>query len=275
MNGTELITAERARQVSVEGWTPEHDREHSQGEMAMAAACYASPAPIRAEMTSDVACGCRSVEECTHNVFGKKEWRDPWPWDSGSDKRGSHDRVRQLAIAGALIAAEIDRLQGTVPAAPAPHPDTLEQSWRIECSLIERDIRVMANEMVMRNADHKFIGDSRSIANKLLEMRKVAPVEAKPHPDTERFCIQNSGYVGNSIRLWRVDGGGYTSNISEAWKVSKEKADQICRTRPKEDCAIPLSILESLSEKHVDVQKLTAAGFGIDAARKASEEKPA
>lgn len=176
---------------------------------------------------------------------------------------------QESAYLDELLDEALSRLR--LEAAPAPHPDTLEQSWRIECELIERDIRVMANEMVMRNADHKFIGDSRSIANKLLEMRKVAPVEAKPHPDTERFCIQNSGYVGNSIRLWRVDGGGYTSNISEAWKVSKEKADQICRTRPKEDCAIPLSILESLSEKHVDVQKLTAAGFGIDAARKASE----
>lgn len=34
------VIAERQRQQSVEGWTPEHDDEHGRGEMAMAAVCY-------------------------------------------------------------------------------------------------------------------------------------------------------------------------------------------------------------------------------------------
>ena len=34
------VLAERARQVSVEGWTPEHDDAHASGEMAGAASCY-------------------------------------------------------------------------------------------------------------------------------------------------------------------------------------------------------------------------------------------
>ena len=32
-----------------------------------------------------------------------------WPWPQFQDKRGKLDRVSQLTIAGALIAAEIDR----------------------------------------------------------------------------------------------------------------------------------------------------------------------
>ena len=112
-SGAELIAFERKRQVEAEGWTPEHDDEHCNGEMALAAACYATPIPIQAEMAVETPCGCRSVDECYHNWLGPsgREWKDPWPWDEKWDKRGKHERLRQLVIAGALIAAEIDRLQ--------------------------------------------------------------------------------------------------------------------------------------------------------------------
>lgn len=35
------VQAERRRQITAEGWTPEHDDEHADGQMARAAACYA------------------------------------------------------------------------------------------------------------------------------------------------------------------------------------------------------------------------------------------
>jgi hypothetical protein len=38
--GAELITAERQRQVDVEGWTPEHDAEHDRCELLHAAQNY-------------------------------------------------------------------------------------------------------------------------------------------------------------------------------------------------------------------------------------------
>lgn len=81
MTGVELIAAERERQVSQEGWTPEHDDEHKHGELRGAAACYALG---------------RMIPEI-------------WPWSSEWWKPGN--RIRELAKAGALIAAEIDRLQ--------------------------------------------------------------------------------------------------------------------------------------------------------------------
>ena len=108
MTGCQLIAEERLRQVTTEGWTLEHDDAHCCGSLAMAAACYAAPVPIRAEM--EVPCGCREAI-CPHSAFGKSEWRDPWPWGPEWDKRNKHDRIKALAIAGALIAAEIDRLQ--------------------------------------------------------------------------------------------------------------------------------------------------------------------
>ncbi len=91
--GIDLIAAERRRQIMEEGWTPEHDAEHVNGELALAAACY------------------------TSGDFGN------WPWDPQWLK--PKDRVRDLVRAGALIAAELDRLaknQGDQPAAP-------EHSW--------------------------------------------------------------------------------------------------------------------------------------------------
>lgn len=85
-SGAELIAIERARQAFIEGWTPEHDDEHEDGELARAAACYADPVPW-------------------HPVPPR------WPWERRWWKPSPEDRVRELMKAGALIAAEIDRLQ--------------------------------------------------------------------------------------------------------------------------------------------------------------------
>lgn len=106
MNGAELIAAERERQVSEEGWTTEHDDQHGDGSLAIAAACYAVPERIYVQR--DFAVG--------------PHFQDPWPWYDSEDarKRQSNypnaiategtERLRMLVKAGALIAAEIDRL---------------------------------------------------------------------------------------------------------------------------------------------------------------------
>ncbi|STB47768.1 Uncharacterised protein [Citrobacter koseri] len=49
------VIAERQRQRSVEGWTSEHDDEHSDGEMALAASSYALYAHKKAN------CTCNSI----------------------------------------------------------------------------------------------------------------------------------------------------------------------------------------------------------------------
>jgi len=95
--GVELIAAERVRQITEEGWTPGHDDQHDDNEMAWAALCYAAPGPVFA-MRGD-------------SSYEDPVYVDPWPWDPQWDKRGRSDRVRELVKAGALIAAEIDRLQ--------------------------------------------------------------------------------------------------------------------------------------------------------------------
>ncbi|HFH3001683.1 TPA: hypothetical protein ACGJRO_004083 [Pseudomonas aeruginosa] len=90
------VQAERLRQVEDEGWTPEHDDEHDSGEIACAAACYALPPahPARIE-----------------GALGRYG-RDPniWPWTRDWWKPAPNDRRRELIKAGALVLAEIERL---------------------------------------------------------------------------------------------------------------------------------------------------------------------
>ena len=93
MNGAEMIAAERQRQVDAEGWTPEHDDEHASGEMVGAARSYAKVAQHQA---------VNSMPRVMPPI--------EWPWEEHWWKP-SADRVRNLVKAGALIAAEIDRIQ--------------------------------------------------------------------------------------------------------------------------------------------------------------------
>lgn len=114
-SGAILIAEERARQVAVEGWNAEHDDAHTDGSLALAAVCYATPTPLF--VMDERSNGYRFI--------------DPWPdsWDEDYDKRleyGDNQRVSSnspahpdtlteeerldlLIKAGALIAAEIDR----------------------------------------------------------------------------------------------------------------------------------------------------------------------
>lgn len=96
--GIELIAEERQRQIEKEGWTEEHDSEHPQDTMALAAVCYAIPSTLR---------------EYVYNPSTKEHIPEFWPWSRDWWKPTPNDRVRELVKAGALIAAEIDRIEST------------------------------------------------------------------------------------------------------------------------------------------------------------------
>jgi hypothetical protein len=98
-SGLNLIIAERHRQVNEEGCTLEHDAQHDGGELAVAAACYA------VNGLNDGSDSGTFVQHLDDGIVN-----DGWPFEDIWDKREKHGRIRSLAIAGALIAAEIDRL---------------------------------------------------------------------------------------------------------------------------------------------------------------------
>lgn len=86
------VAAERKRQIEVEDFDASHDDMATRGQLATAAACYAFQAGAR----------------------GRSFPNDPqpigiWPWDRGWWKP-TKDHRRNLIKAGALIIAEIERL---------------------------------------------------------------------------------------------------------------------------------------------------------------------
>lgn len=95
--GIELIAEERQRQKDAEGYTRQHDSEHINCELAYVASYYAAPENIYVK------------EETENNIYFSECW--PRNWDKKYNKKNKHNRIRQLVIAGALIAAEIDRIQ--------------------------------------------------------------------------------------------------------------------------------------------------------------------
>jgi len=96
--GIERIAAERERQVKREGWSAEHDDGYVSGELAEAAVAYAT-----AEREQMRGVELDYLEGMTASGYVRYPWEDGW-W------KPSADPVRNLEKAGALIAAEIDRL---------------------------------------------------------------------------------------------------------------------------------------------------------------------
>ena len=101
MTGIGVISAERKRQIDDKGYTPEHDDEHEFGELGLAAALYALPYDVRQgeEPLIDQA---DFINLHITLETGCNFYLHPEP-----------DKFRRLAKAGALIAAEIDRLLRT------------------------------------------------------------------------------------------------------------------------------------------------------------------
>lgn len=83
------VLAERQRQISAEGWTPDHDDEHGDSSLSMAAVCY-----VLGRTT------LRALEWSPDIML--------WPWEKESWKPS--DPRRNLTKAGALILAEMERL---------------------------------------------------------------------------------------------------------------------------------------------------------------------
>lgn len=121
--GARRIMRERRRQIQQEGWDEENDDKLTQDELAWAAVCYAAPQRV---FTLNKGVTPDDPEISFH---------DPWPrnFDPAFDKRPNlkrkpaiRTRIRALEKAGALIAAEIDRLTRLKAAQAEPSDETEE-----------------------------------------------------------------------------------------------------------------------------------------------------
>lgn len=98
------VLAERRRQIEEKGWTHDHDDEHVLGEIAALAAFYAVPDGVRDWDFSSTGYGDTLAEALLPN---------------GWTTKASEDRRRDLVKAGALILAEIERLDRAAAREPA------------------------------------------------------------------------------------------------------------------------------------------------------------
>ncbi|XZE37043.1 hypothetical protein SH501x_002639 [Pirellulaceae bacterium SH501] len=90
MNGLERIALEFGRQKNLADRNIEQDDDMDNGELAMAAMVYATPPDRR-----------------LFDTFGIPQ---DWPWSLDQWAPSPNDRIEELSKAGALIAAEIDRI---------------------------------------------------------------------------------------------------------------------------------------------------------------------
>lgn len=115
------VMEERLNQILQHGYTPAHDDDHPNGELAMVAALYASPMD-----------NLLMVETDNEEVITK----DPWPFwmaspgtphsDRHGDKRATLNKRERLVIAGALILAEIERYDRSTGKADNVQPNIPE-----------------------------------------------------------------------------------------------------------------------------------------------------
>jgi len=120
---TRDVIAERRRQIEAEGWSAEHDDEHTDGAMALAAGMYAVNSASPTFLDFD-------------DGFGPDE-RYPigWPWHRQWWK--PKNPRRDLVRAAALIIAEIERLD-RLAAATAPQPEALADELNRIIDIAER-----------------------------------------------------------------------------------------------------------------------------------------
>lgn len=128
MSGAERIAAERQRQVDSEGYAPEHDDVHKGHQLAAAASVYALPEHLRQSLGVHIA--------------GRTVWsfvQEVWPRGWRRKQRAGlqlyvgkvadwQDRQSELVRAGALCAAEIDRIQRMIDSGAVEHDYRTEPS---------------------------------------------------------------------------------------------------------------------------------------------------
>jgi hypothetical protein len=98
------VLAERIRQIQFHCFYPDQDEEYVNGDLALAGACYAVEA----------------VKQATETEGAMRLAPEAWPWMAASWK--PHDQRRNLVKAGALILAEIDRLDRAAAIAKEEQP---------------------------------------------------------------------------------------------------------------------------------------------------------
>lgn len=117
-DGVGLIAKERQRQIAEEGWTAEHDDRHTRSELALAACAYSLPKSYNFD----------GVPVTPQRLYDLTWWDQKWFKRSDKIDARPESMIPNLVKAGALIAAEIDRLRRKmeIPSCPLNPIDSAE-----------------------------------------------------------------------------------------------------------------------------------------------------
>lgn len=124
------------------------------------------------------------------------------------------------------------KLRHASPAPQAEKDDLKEQVW----------------QAYLRNENNMRLELNR-LRNSAPHAEKVEVAELYYIQDARQFC-------GNSVFWWKPEGNGYTCDLDEAWKVTREKAESMTRHRPGVDVAWPVASIDAGTARHFDMQKL-------------------
>lgn len=132
MSAMDMIIAERRRHQDVEGWTAEHDDEHTDGSLFEAAMCYVTFDP----------------EKQNPNIAPRG-----WPSSWGDMWFKPRSRLENLVRAGALCLAESDRLKRRNDLGllfqrrhPEARPVAVHGEWKVP-SHLQRKLDLIIAEM--------------------------------------------------------------------------------------------------------------------------------
>lgn len=182
--GDEMIAAERNDQIK-RGYSAEHDDQETKGQLAWSAALYAA--------------------DHTPISTNTKHLRWPWPDNSYPDKRGQLDRIRQLTIAGALIAAEIDRLLRAKD--NAGHESILNNAKENENPDPDNGLLfIIINDIIDLDNVSRLCDEDFRWSNLQTRTGRIALEHAIEHRRGFAFLYDNKGYL-----TWKV--GGAITNV--------------------------------------------------------------
>lgn len=167
--------AERNRQVLQENWSPEHDDEHVDGELAGAAACYARHGTTYKAASSDLPAWAEDVRRdvqsemaLSREAVRQHRERNPrgpmgWPWELSWWKPSS--RKRDIEKAVALLAAEWERLDRLENKSNGQAVSNLQFAEQAGTADHQQDLSTKAEPMTAHVGRRKLYGIIENLAS--------------------------------------------------------------------------------------------------------------
>jgi hypothetical protein len=189
-NGAQLIQRERVRQIMEEGYGAETDAVYTGGELRQAAICYA----------------------LGHSQFWPDDW-DPKMF------KPTREPIRDLIKAGALIAAEIDRLLRdggfVVAGLPAEAEEAADKVTVLRRDLVGAEERRREMEQTIREMDGRIAELNREVGTLRAEARSAMAELDDANERSSQLHLHSSRLVELLADAWWVEAAHALGRLRE------------------------------------------------------------